>query len=82
MKYFFAIVAIIIVILLSKCVSKSKNKSHNTNKPDTSYKPTQFVENDKIVIVKNEKLDDIQEVIQAFCNMYNQEKYLASIVCF
>ena len=78
-KIVIIISAIFVLILFSVCIfkSKSKNVFENTNRPNVSYKPTQFVENDKIVFIQNENLDDVQKGIQQFCNAYNQEKYIA-----
>ena len=76
-KILITISVIFVLILFRGCIFKSKNEFENTNRPDVSYKPTQFVENDKIVFIQNENLDDVQKGIQQFCNAYNQEKYIA-----
>lgn len=47
----------------------------NTSRPKDAKKPTQFVENDKLVIVKGISLAAVKTILEQFCNMYNQEAY-------
>lgn len=47
----------------------------NTSRPKDAKKPTQFVENDKLVTVKGVSLNVVKTILEQFCNMYNQEAY-------
>lgn len=45
--------------------------------PLNSIFPTNKVANDKLVIVDEASENDIQKILQDFCNLYNTEKYQA-----
>src|SRR5512133_10596 len=72
----FIIVGAIIVAIL---IYRFRNSSANSNqqlRPDSSQKPTKIIENDKIIIVKNLKLDYMKQALQQFCDSYNVKSYL------
>ena len=72
------IIGIIIVVgfLIFKFGLKSSESDlKNIARPNDSNKPSVPVDNDKIVIVKNLKLDYLKQAIEQLCNMSNQDKY-------
>ena len=72
------IIGIVIVVgfLIFKFVFKSSDSDlKNTTRPSDLGKPTTPIDNDKIVIVKNLKLDYLKQAIEQLCNMSNQERY-------
>jgi hypothetical protein len=64
-------------LIIKACVPTSNKETQNTERPTKSTKPTETVENDKLVIIRDVKLDEIKQAIQQFCNIYNQESYRA-----
>jgi hypothetical protein len=80
MNKIFLIIGIIIVIgfLIFKFGLKSSQSDlKNNTRPKDSNKPTSPIDNDKIVVIKNLKLDYLKQAIEQFCNMSNQNKYIA-----
>jgi hypothetical protein len=74
------IIGIVIVVgfLIFKFGLKSSDSDlKNTARPDDSNKPTDPVDNNKIIIVKNLKLDYLKQAIEQLCNMSNKERYNA-----
>jgi hypothetical protein len=73
------IVGLIAVGLYFKSsVSKTNNEKRQTDKESANLKkPTETVANDKVIVVKNVKPEEIKQAIQQFCTEYNQEKYSA-----
>ena len=63
--------------ILKSCIQKGDRNLNETQRPSESLKPTQLVENDKIIIIKNVSIEDLKTVIKQFCNMYNQGNYRA-----
>jgi hypothetical protein len=57
--------------ILKSCISN--NNSKNESRPKNAEIPTEKIQNDKIVLIENIKLDDLKSAIQKFCNNYNQE---------
>lgn len=70
------IIGIVVVgFILKSC--KSKDESQNERRPLNTVIPTNKVENDKVVLVENVKLEDLKNALQKFCNSYNQEGFRA-----
>jgi hypothetical protein len=76
MKIILLIVGIIVVLFFLKSCFPSNNSKTNI-KPKNIEIPSKKIQNDKIVLIENVKLDDVKKVIQDFCNIYNQEKVKA-----
>lgn len=75
----FLIIGIIIVVgfLIYKFGLKSSETDlKNTNRPDNINKPTTTKANDKIILIKNLKLDYLKQAINQLCNMSNQNQYI------
>ncbi len=66
---------VVVFILVLVFMFKKKSKAHLNTKRPKSNKPTQDIENDKLIIIKNVKIDDLKQAIQQFCNIYNQDSY-------
>jgi hypothetical protein len=65
-------------LFLKSYVSKANNEKHQTDKKSaTLVKPTETVDNDKVIVVKNVTPEEIKQAIRQFCTEYNQEKYSA-----
>jgi hypothetical protein len=76
----FLIIGIIIVVgfLIYKFGLKSSETDlKNTTRPDNINKPTTTKANDKIILIKNLKLDYLKQAINQLCNMSNQNQYIA-----
>ena len=74
------IIGIIIVVgfLIFKFGLKSSESDlKNTSRPNNVSKPTATKDNDKIILIKNLKLDYLKQAINQLCNMSNQNQYLA-----
>ena len=66
---------IVVGFILKSCISN--NNSKNESRPNNAEMPTEKIQNDKIVLIENVKLDDLKNAIQKFCNNYNQESLTA-----
>jgi hypothetical protein len=65
-------------ILIFKFRTKSTGLGLESKvRPDNSSKPVNQIENDKVIIVKSIEFDYLKKAIEQFCNMYNQEQFLA-----
>lgn len=71
----FALVTLMFVF--QSCIPESKKENESTKRPSHSLKPTQLLENDKLVVVEDVSYTEIQKAIQDYCNLYNQERYQA-----
>ena len=72
------IVIVIALFLFFKFGLKTEKPNLNNNvRPNKSLKPQTIIPNDKIVIVKNVDLEKLKQAISQFCNVYNQEQYVA-----
>ena len=74
------IIGIIIVVgfLIFKFgIKSSYSDLNNTVRSSDFRKPTLPIDNDKIIIVENLKLDYLKQAIEQLCNMSNQERYIA-----
>ena len=64
-------------LLIKAFIPSSNNEAQNTHRPSSELKPTEITDNDKIVTVKNVNDKEIKQVIQQFCDVYNQETFRA-----
>jgi len=76
MKIFVIIVGLLIVAIIIKSCKPTDN-SKNEKRPDDAILPTNKIQNDKIVLIENASLDDVKNAIQKFCNVYNQNEFVA-----
>ncbi len=77
MKIDFLIILVIAVLIGSFLFyRKNKNTSDfdNTKRSDKN-KPSEFIENDKIIIIKNIRIKILKKIITQFCNGYNQNNW-------
>jgi hypothetical protein len=71
-------VIVIAVILIFKFGFKSSESDlKNTARPNDATKPSQPIDNDKIIVVKNLKLEYLKKAIEQYCNMANQNQFTA-----
>ena len=71
-------VIVLAVILIFKNGFKSSASDLNSKvRPNNFEKPTKLLDNDKMILVKNLKLDYLKQAIEQFCNMYNREAFIA-----
>jgi len=77
-KTFLIIGAIVVIgMVIFKFGTKSTDSDlKNTLRPNNSTKPTSFIKNDKVVIVKNVKLEYLKIAIEQFCNLSNQDEFI------
>lgn len=69
---------IFVVILIFKFGSKTSDLDlSNKTRPGDSHKPTKLIDNDKLILVRKLKLDYLKKAIIQFCNIYNQEAFIA-----
>ncbi|WP_286858003.1 MULTISPECIES: hypothetical protein [Sphingobacterium] len=71
------VVAIVIFILWTKLKNLKTQSISNTNRPLGNSFPTKTVTNDKLVIVEDIDDNDVEKILQEFCNSYNQESFQA-----
>ncbi len=72
-------VLVLAVFLFFGCGFISTNSEFNSDiRPNDNQKPTKLIENSKIILVKNVKLDYLKLAIEQFCNLYNKESYIAT----
>lgn len=74
------IVAVILIVIFVLKYLKSGNKLiPKIKRPADNTKPSVYVENDKVIIIKNVNHEDISKAIKSFCNEYNSESYTAML---
>ncbi len=56
-------------------LKSSESDLNNIARPGDSSKPKEPIANDKIIIIKNVKLDYLKQAIEQLCNMSNQDQY-------
>ncbi|MDL2231558.1 hypothetical protein LJB85_02335 [Porphyromonadaceae bacterium OttesenSCG-928-L07] len=67
-----------ILFLVPRKLKGSKTPMHtNTKRPPENAFPTEKVVNDKLVIIEDANEEDIQKILEGFCNSYNNEAYQA-----
>jgi hypothetical protein len=70
--------AILLAILIIRIMSNAaKANSNQQLMPNSSQKPTKNIDNDKIIIVRNLKLDYMKQALQQFCDSYNAQGFVA-----
>ena len=75
-KTLLIIIGLIIVGLIFKaCIKRGNGNFNNLKRPPESLKPSQYVDNDRMIIVNNVSLVDLQTVLKQLCNSYNNESY-------
>ena len=75
----FAIVIAIAVLYFFKTtfLNQTLEGYTDTTRPSMEYLPKQEVENDKLVLVDHVSPEEIDSILNGFCNMYNNEKFQA-----
>jgi len=75
----FILVGVIAVICFIWIILAKRNKApHSENiRPLNEKLPEQEIQNDKLVILNNITILEIEKILTDFCNLYNQEKYQA-----
>lgn len=69
---------IAIGLIFKSIISKNGSENHPIDRRSAPLiKPTEKVNNDKIIVVKNAIPEEVKQAIQQFCNQYNQEKISA-----
>lgn len=83
MKNIYLIILVIILVLaikffvLDKIKNQKTQSTHDRKRPSQKLLPIIKVTNDKLVIVETASDDEIKRVISDFCNLYNEDKYVA-----
>jgi hypothetical protein len=70
-------IAVILILVAKFAFTNQKPNLEKRIRPNDSIKPTKLVENDKLIIVTNLKVDYLKKAIEQFCNNYNQQQYIA-----
>jgi hypothetical protein len=73
------IVVIAAVLIFKFGLTPSSKNLENKNRPNNLEKPKNQVLNDKLIIVKNLKLEYLQKAIEQFCDLSNQERLIAQL---
>jgi hypothetical protein len=68
---------VLIVLGFMFYVLRNKSKSQDSTRPSEQYLPTTEVINDRIVMVNNASLSEMQAILTGFCDSYNQESFQA-----
>ncbi|WP_430468082.1 hypothetical protein [Winogradskyella ouciana] len=78
-KTFFIIgfIVIVVIFIFQSGLKPSSPDLSSKKRPSDTQKPSKLIENDKLILVKNIKLDYLKQAIEQFCNIYNQETYIA-----
>lgn len=71
------VIIIAVVLIFQFGLISSSADLTSKNRPSDKRKPSKLIENDKLILVKNIKLDYLKQAIEQFCNIYNQETYIA-----
>jgi len=75
-KTILIIIGLIIVGLIVKAIIQRGDRNlNNSKRPPESLKPSQYVDNDKMIIVKYASQIDLKTVLDQLCNSYNNETY-------
>jgi len=75
---FFIVATFILVALILKYGSREDHQDiNNRHRPNKKTKPVQQDFNDKIVVVKYMQFEYLVQAIHQFCNLYNQDKFIA-----
>jgi len=82
MKQQYIILGIIILFAVlyfawTRLKNQTPQPDTDTRRPTENHLPTNKIANDKLVIVDDISENDIQKILQEFCNSYNKETYQA-----
>ncbi len=80
MSYILILIGLIIIemiIIVKSFFNATESPYTSTRRPDLSKKPVEPVDNDKIIIIKNADFEKIKTGIQEFCNLNNENEYIA-----
>lgn len=58
-------------------IKQNQNSHLNEKRPSDAKKPTQIIENDKLILAQAADKEYLIKSIKNFCNLYNQENYAA-----
>ena len=72
-----SVAAIAMVFVFKNNWTSSGNPNQPGSKPPVTTKPTEKIDNDKIVVVKDVDPAKLKQAIQQFCDNYNQGGYVA-----
>jgi hypothetical protein len=77
-RIFIIIIVFFVVLLIIKTVISKRNKENqNALRQSKPLTDVEFTDNDKIVVVEYVREKDIKQVIQQFCDNYNEDRFLA-----
>lgn len=71
------IAGILLYFFWKRIINQKPRPDTNTSRPSENLFPRQPKKNDKLIIVEDIDLADLQKVLTGFCNMYNKENYQA-----
>lgn len=71
------VIVLAVILVIKFGFSSSTPDFSRKVRPNNSQKPTKLIDNDKVILVRNLKLDDLKQAIEQFCNIYNQEAFIA-----
>ena len=70
-------VVLVIYFIWTAFIKQKTEPNTNTARPLNEKLPKQKIQNDKLVISNNITFEEIEKILTGFCNMYNQESYVA-----
>lgn len=75
----YGFIAVVTIVLFAwiKLKNQKPQPDTDTRRPTENILPTNKIENDKLVIVEDVGENEINKIIQEFCNLYNKETYQA-----
>lgn len=65
-----------LMIFLKEKFGPKEPDHTNKRRPNPINKPQKSVENDKVIVVNNVKLEYLKKSIQQYCNLHNYPEYL------
>ena len=76
---FYGLIAVVAIVLFTwtKLKNQKPLPDTDTRRPTENIFPTNKIANDKIVIIEDVSENDINKILQEFCNSYNKETYQA-----
>jgi len=77
MQIILIVAAILLVCFVFRNQLFSDKTAENSSRPPDSQLPSVPQDNDKIILVKNVKHEDIKNALIKFCNIYNQKDFAA-----
>jgi len=75
----YGLIAVVAIVLFTwtKLKNQKPLPDTDTRRPTENIFPTNKIANDKIVIIEDVSENDINKILQEFCNSYNKETYQA-----